>query len=232
MTIDVRIGWRQRVPGWSLFRAVVVWGGVRGSASLYFRCFHKLRHAGLEHIPPDGPLVIVANHVSHLDPPLIGGVIGRRRAVAFMARHTLFDRRWFGAFIRYLGAFPVNRDARGSDAIREAVARVRAGHAGLIFPEGTRQLQDEVGAFKSGFLLLVRRTNASVIPVGIHGTFDAWPKGASRPSPGRAVSIAVGPPVSADELLALEPQAAADLVRERVAGLKAAAKQLHASDRA
>jgi len=220
--------WRQRVPGWSLFRAIVVWGGVRGSASLYYRIFHRMRFEGLEHVPVTGPIVVVANHLSHLDPPLVAAVVGRRRAVAFMARHTLFQSWWFGRFIRYLGAFPVDRDAKGSEAMREAIARVQQGHAGLLFPEGTRQIRDEVGAFKPGFLLLVRRTDAAVIPVGLDGTFDAWPKGAARPKPGVRVAVAVGAAIPAADLAAMSGQNAADLVRERVAELKARAHELRA----
>ena len=220
------VPWRQRVPGWSLFRAVVVWGGVRGSASLYYRFVHRMRFEGLEHVPAEGPIVVVANHVSHLDPPLVAAVVGRRRAIAFMARHTLFSKRWFGAFISYLGAFPVDRDARGSEAMREAIARVEQGHAGLLFPEGTRQLQDEIAAFKPGFLLLVRRTNAAVIPVGLDGTFEAWPKGAPRPKPGTRVAVAVGEPIPAAELEAMGGQAAADLVRARIVALKERARAL------
>ena len=66
---------RRRAPGYTWFRFLIVWGFSRGLVWWFFRLFHRLRRSGLENIPRTGPIVYVANHVSHFDPPLVGCVV-------------------------------------------------------------------------------------------------------------------------------------------------------------
>lgn len=96
-----------------------------------FRGLLRGRTSGKALVPQQGPLVVVANHGSHLDPPLLGHAIGR--PVAFMAKAELFRIPILGALIQACGAYPVKRGASDREAIRTATARLDAGWAIGVF---------------------------------------------------------------------------------------------------
>lgn len=97
----------------------------------------RYRASGREHLPRRGGLLIVANHRSLRDPPVVG-YAATPRLVHYMAKHTLFRSRALAWLIRGLGAFPVVRESADRNAIRTARALLEAGHAVVMFPEGTR----------------------------------------------------------------------------------------------
>ena len=115
------------------------------SALLVFPLFRGLfrgRISGCQNVPMQGPLVVVANHGSHLDPPLLGHALGR--PVAFMAKAELFAVPLLGSLIRALAAYPVKRGASDREAIRTATARLQEGWATGVFLDGTRQADGRV----------------------------------------------------------------------------------------
>jgi 1-acyl-sn-glycerol-3-phosphate acyltransferase len=128
----------------------------------------RLRVNGRENVPKQGPVLIVANHLSLTDPPIIGATIGRR--VAFMAKEELFHN-WLGRiFIRAFGAFSVNRGGFNLDSLRQARRVLKEGNALVMFPEGTRSTDIGLLPGFPGSAMLAHGCKVSVIPVGLHGT--------------------------------------------------------------
>jgi 1-acyl-sn-glycerol-3-phosphate acyltransferase len=182
------------------------------------RAYFRLELRGTEHIPRAGGVVIVPNHQTFADPPLV--TIPVRRPVYYMAWSRLFDIPVFGAAIRLLRAFPVDIDSRDARATREAVRLLQAGEAVMIFPEGERTTDGRVRRFKPGAFRLAVSLGVRVLPVTIIGGHDAWPPGRAVPRP-RPISITYHAPLIADP--GLDPRAAArDLaLRTRAAILSA-----------
>jgi 1-acyl-sn-glycerol-3-phosphate acyltransferase len=130
-----------------------------------FRVLFRGRTSGNTKVPKSGPLVVVANHGSHLDPPLLGHALGR--PVAFMAKAELFSIPILGALIRACGAYPVKRGASDREAIRTATARLQEGWAIGVFLDGTRQADGRVNQPMPGAALLAARSGAPLLPVAI-----------------------------------------------------------------
>jgi len=158
-----------------------------GFAKVAFR----LHIEGQEHIPHTGPVILAANHVSYIDPVIIGTSV--RRPIRFMAKTELFRVPLFGWLIRQFGAFPVNRHRTNLQAFKLATSLLEAGEIVAIFPEGTRG--DGVGLrpAKSGIGLIAARTGAPVVPTFHKGTGKVFPKGAWFPRPYR-IAIKFGTP--------------------------------------
>lgn len=145
-----------------------------------FRLLFRGRTLGNDRVPMQGPVVVVANHGSHLDPPLLGHALGR--PVAFMAKAELFGIPLLGPLIRACGAYPVKRGASDREAIRTATARLQDGWAIGVFLDGTRQKDGRVNHPMPGAALLSARSGAPLLPVAIinsHralGTGQTWPR--------------------------------------------------------
>lgn len=157
-----------------------------------FRLLFRGRTAGNGNVPLDGPLVVVANHGSHLDPPLLGHALGR--PVAFMAKAELFKVPLLGPIIRACGAYPVARGASDREAIRTATDRLEEGWAIGVFIDGTRQRDGRVNAPQAGAALLAARAGVPLLPVAIINSHRALgPGGAGlRLVP---VHIRIGTPI-------------------------------------
>jgi 1-acyl-sn-glycerol-3-phosphate acyltransferase len=159
---------------------------------IVMRLFFGLRSRGTEHIPREGPVLLVANHQSVLDPPLIGGVAPRK--VGFLAKAELFEIPVFGGLIRRLGAQPLRREGADAGALRAALRVLKSGGALLVFPEGTRGEEGVLRPAKPGAGMLAVLGGARVVPVYVSGSGRAWPRG--RRFPRRAkVTVTFGPPL-------------------------------------
>lgn len=180
---------RRRTPVLDVFRPAV------HAAS---RAYFGLRLHGTEHIPGEGALVIVPNHQTYADPPLV--TIPVRRPVHYMAWSRLFDIPVFSGFIRLLRAFPVDIDARDARATREAVRLLQRGAALMIFPEGERTADGHVQRFKPGAFRLAVSLGVPVLPVTIAGGNESWPPGRILPRRGR-ITITYHPILRPDSSL-------------------------------
>ncbi|MBN1909406.1 MAG: 1-acyl-sn-glycerol-3-phosphate acyltransferase [Pirellulales bacterium] len=170
---------------------------VKRSLQLGWTLCYKVRCTGHMNVPREGPVLLVSNHQSHFDPPLVGGCCPR--AVSYMARETLFKSPLFGGLIRSLNAFPIDRDGSGIAGIKETLRRLKRGEAVLVFPEGTRSPDGQIAPFKPGFASLAVRSQATVVPVGLAGAYQAWPRKRNLPGPGR-LYLHYGRPMPPDEL--------------------------------
>jgi 1-acyl-sn-glycerol-3-phosphate acyltransferase len=125
--------------------------------------------AGLERIPREGPLLIVANHLSYLEPPLIATVVPRR--ITFMAGYELWEIGWLSWMLRTMQALPVRRGGTGDlEAIRTALTLLKQGEAVAVFPEGRISESRALLRAKPGVSLLAQRSGAPIVPIGISGT--------------------------------------------------------------
>ncbi len=145
-----------------------------------------------ERVPAFGPVILVANHASYLDPPLIGAAL--KRDIHYLARASLFRHRLFGAVLRAVNCVPVDRE-RGSPAgLKGILQRLRAGGGVLLFPEGTRTFDGRLQPAEAGVGMLVIKSTCPVVPVRLLGTYEAYGRHIKFPRP-RRVSIRFGLPL-------------------------------------
>ncbi len=158
---------------------------------------YRVRCTGIRNIPPKGGVLLVSNHQSVIDPPMVG--ISSPRPVNALSRETLFRIPVLGWLISSLDAIPVDREGMGLGGLRESLRRLKRGEVVLVFPEGTRTSDGEIGPFRPGFTALAARSGAAILPVAIEGAFDVWPRGRRFPRLGR-IHVCYGPPISAEEI--------------------------------
>jgi rhomboid family GlyGly-CTERM serine protease len=153
----------------------------RGSAGLHrvarvvARVFYRLRIRGAEHFPENGPAVIVANHVSYLDPVLIAAACPR--PIRFVMHAPYFRLPVLHHFFRAVGAIPISSARSDPGALRRALHQVREalenGELVCIFPEGRLTRNGDIGPFRPGIERIVRRTPVPVVPVAIAGMWGS-----------------------------------------------------------
>lgn len=180
--------------------------GLRALARLYF----DLELRGTENIPATGAVLVTPNHQTYADPPLV--TIPIRRPVYYMAWRRLFAIPGFGRLIRLCRAFPVDIDAPDPRAMREALRLLHAGEALMIFPEGGRSLDGQVGPFRPGAFRLAVSLGVPVLPVTITGGHECWPPARALPHRGR-ITVIYHPLVYPDAQA--EPREAARQLAER-----------------
>jgi 1-acyl-sn-glycerol-3-phosphate acyltransferase len=190
-------------------------------ARVAFWLLYRLRVVGEVEIPAEGPLIYVANHQSHLDPPAVGS-LACLRPCYFVARASLFAFRPFGAMIAFFGSIPLERDRGGVAGLRSAVRVLERGGCLLLFPEGTRSPDGSLGRFKPGVVLLARKTGASVLPIALDGLHEIWPRGRRLPRLHGRARVMFGKAIGAEELLADGTEAALERLRTEVSALRAA----------
>lgn len=147
--------------------------GVRFLFTIIFRGVFRTRIVGRDRIPRDGGLLIVCNHISLVDPPLLGVVMPR--PVEFMTMAEMFRKPWVAKLLRTIGCFPVDRSRADSGAARESIRRLRAGRCVVIFPEaGIRMTEKSVlggdPLFKPGAGSIALLGQAAILPVIVRDT--------------------------------------------------------------
>ncbi len=206
-------------------RRNVYWRTLQFLLQIFFCLWLRYRARGIEHLPATGGALFLVNHQSFLDPLLVG--LPLTRPVSFLARDSLFRVPVIGHILRNTYVMPINRESASTASLREAIRRIDGGFYVGIFPEGTRTLDGKVGEFKPGFLALMRRTTVPVIPVGIAGAFEAYPKGTPFPFHGK-VRVVFGEAFDRERLDAFVKADEAGLlsfVHERVTECATAAQQ-------
>ena len=170
----------------------------------------RKRYTGLEHVPSGG-FVLAANHVSNLDPFVLGMPLYPQRTVRYMAKAELFTR-WLAPAMRAIGTFPVRRNEPDSDAIRTALEILAAGDVVGMFPEGTRARKGLRKKFApqahTGTARIALKAGVPLVPAAIAGTDRLLRFG--------TISVAFGPPVPMDDLRELPRRRAAEIATERL----------------
>lgn len=204
--------------GWDLSARMFAFG-----ARLLVRALTlgRVRVEGLDRLRSDprmrGPVIVVANHVSNADPPLVGGWLaaGLGRRLAFLAKEQLFRGAW-GRFMLDQGMIPVRAGRSDVDALRQARSVLERGGIIVVFPEGTRSPDGVIGEAFPGAAMLAARPDAWIVPAGVGDTDLLMPRGSRLPRFGTRVTLRFGEPF----------QLALDASLPRRAALEAASEEL------
>jgi 1-acyl-sn-glycerol-3-phosphate acyltransferase len=197
---------RRKIASW--FWYALLWCPCYAISQIWFR----FRFSGKGHVPVEGPVLLVSNHQSNLDPVLVG--IACPRQLKYLARQGLFF--WpFSLWIRSLGAVPIDRERGALSGIRTTLDLLKRQNAVLVFPEGSRTADGNLFPMLPGFCLLARRSGATIVPIGIVGAYEALPRGAvlARPHP---IRLAFGPPISKQQAAELTDAQLTTLVEQRI----------------
>ena len=178
-------------------RDTLIYSFMQILAVFIVRLLLSLKCHGIRNVPRRGGVLLVCTHQSHLDPMIYGANLPRQ--VSYFAKAELFENRHFSAFIRALHAFPVRRGEADVGAMKEAIRRLKAGCALVVFPEGTRSIDGSIKPLEAGVGLIARRAGVPVIPAIVDGSYKVLPKGARFPRP-QKVAVMYGKPLDVDGL--------------------------------
>jgi 1-acyl-sn-glycerol-3-phosphate acyltransferase len=151
-----------------------------------FQVYFQGKIHGLEKVPKSGPVIIVSNHASYYDPPIVAAGMGR--PVSYMAKAELFNNPTFDRLLQLYGAYPVSRGTADLSAIRSALRYLDNGWAAGVFLEGTRTPDGKINNPKRGAALLAAKAKAPLLPVSVWGSEKILEKGSQVP---RRVPITV-----------------------------------------
>ena len=198
----------------------------------------SLRCGGHDQVPKRGGALLIANHQSYLDPLVVG--LAARRHLTFLARKGLFTcNELFGRFLTSVNCVPVDQEGVATEGLKTTIEHLKAGRAVLVFPEGERSASDNMLPLKPGIHLIIRRTMVPIIPVGIAGAFDAYPRTAFVPKfspiflpPTRAsVATVVGKPLDPHRYAKMSREEALTELFDKILEMKMAAERLRRKPR-
>ncbi len=169
---------------------------------LILKPLYRMEVVGKENIPKEGPVIICSNHISNLDPPMVG--ITATRDVHFLAKEELFEKPWLAKLMTHLNAFPIKRGMSDRQALRQALSLLKNGKTLGLFPEGTRSKTGKLGEGLSGIGFFALRSEATVIPCAVIGPYKI----------GKRLKIVYGPPIEMNKLR--EDKVSAKTVTEKI----------------
>ncbi|MGH2541545.1 MAG: lysophospholipid acyltransferase family protein [Ardenticatenaceae bacterium] len=132
------------------------------------RMFADYKVEGKEHVPEKGPLLVVANHQSNFDPPVLGASVPRR--LWFLAKDGIFVNEVADWFLESYGAYPLSRGSFDPAALKWVLRKLEQGEAVAIFPEGTRSQGQGMRKALPGVARIALRTKVPIMPIAITGT--------------------------------------------------------------
>ncbi len=158
---------------------------IRGETMTWYRLFQliltlfahavaRLEVVGRENIPKTGPFILVANHQSFLDPIIVQVLC--RRPLHTLAKSTQFTGRFMGWFMPRSNAIPTRRYRIEPQAVRVVLRRLAEGEAVGVYPEGERSWDAQLQPFRRGTIRLLLKSGVPVIPCGLSGAYDVWPR--------------------------------------------------------
>jgi putative phosphoserine phosphatase/1-acylglycerol-3-phosphate O-acyltransferase len=179
-----------------------------------------------ENLPADGPVIVVANHRSYIDPFVLGlAVAPRGRPLRFLAKRELFDAPVVGQLMRAVGSVRVDRSTKSDEPLEEAATALEAGEVVVVLPQGTiprgKEFFEPKLKGRWGAARLAAMTKVPVVPFGLWGTEHVWPRSHRLPHVWNVVDPPVvrvrsGPPV---ELLYRSPRADTERVMAAISDL-------------
>jgi 1-acyl-sn-glycerol-3-phosphate acyltransferase len=130
---------------------------------------HRIRIEGRENVPATGCL-IVANHVSYLDPTTVGWAVPRE--IYYLGRKTLFRPPFWNWFLPMCNVLPIDRDGHDIGGLRRIIRMLKENHDVLLFPEGTRSPDGTMQEPEPGAGLVALKAGVPILPVRVFGTFE------------------------------------------------------------
>jgi 1-acyl-sn-glycerol-3-phosphate acyltransferase len=168
-------------------------------SNLVAKLYLRRRVVNPEKLAEPGGCLVVANHTSFLDPPIMGSAFPY--PIYFVARKTLMSNAFAKFIFRYCQTIPIDQSKLQYSVLKRVVKRVQEGEKVLIFPEGERTRDGKMkerGA--TGVGLLIAKTKEPVLPIRMFGAYESMPRGANFPKPGR-LTLVVGERVDMSDLL-------------------------------
>ena len=173
-----------------------------------------------ENIPVTGPVMLIANHQSNLDPVFLS--CGNPRRMFAMGKSELFESRLSGWFYGGLGAFPIHRGKPDRKGLKKILELFYQGYLVLVFPEGGRNHNPGLGPLEPGVVFLADLTDTPILPAGITGSGRIIPSGKKLPR-FHTVRVKFGRPFRLDEICpraeaktAAEKRKRTEMIMERV----------------
>lgn len=178
--------------------------------SLIFYPLYRIKVIGKENIPKKGPVLICSNHISNMDPPVVG--ITSSRDIYFMAKGELFENVFLKTLLTNINAFPVKRGLADRNALRKGISILNDGKTLGLFPEGTRSKNGEVGEALAGAGFFALRADAVVVPCAIIGPYKAF----------KQLTVVYGKPMNLNDYREKKSSAkeVADVIMEEIKILK------------
>ncbi|SCG83359.1 1-acyl-sn-glycerol-3-phosphate acyltransferase [Proteiniborus sp. DW1] len=164
-----------------------LYGFARGLLLVIFRLAFRIELQGIENIPDKGKVIVCSNHVSVLDPIIVG--ISIPRQIHFMAKKELFQNKFLSSLLGKLGAFPVDRDGADLAAIRNSLKVLKCDNVLGIFPEGTRKKDEDADNAKPGIAMISIKGKAPIIPIYIDTEYKLF----------RKTRVIIGKPIILEE---------------------------------
>ncbi|WP_226579384.1 lysophospholipid acyltransferase family protein [Halobacillus litoralis] len=170
--------------------------------SVIFYPMYRIKVIGKKNIPKEGPVIICSNHISNIDPPVVG--ITSSRNIYFLAKEELFKNPVIGGILKKVHAFPIKRGMRDRNALRKGLDILKEGHALGLFPEGTRQKNGEIGQGLAGAGFFALRSEAAIVPCAIVGPYEKF----------KPLKVVYGEPIDMSEYR--KQKASAQVVTDRI----------------
>ena len=202
-----RVSWQKRL----------FYYAARLPVNLFFMICYGVRFYGGNHLPENGAVVLISNHQSHFDPPLLAA--GLHRRLNFLARKSLFKFKPFAWLIDMLDAIPLDIEGIGFTGIKESIKRLRNGEIILVFPEGARTWDGEIAPFLQGSLVLAQRTKSAILPAAISGCYEVFPRTQKYPVLWGRIRVVYGKLITYEEIKDLTEEDLRHLCETRVAEL-------------
>jgi len=181
----------------------------------YLHLFHQLEMEGFDNVPPRGPLIVVVNHASLLDVPVLM-VVDPYPDTATIVKASMFNMPVVSWFLRQWGAIPVERQGRDSSSVRRMLGVLRDGGVMAVAAEGTRTRSGHLAPTNPVLARIAAGANVPVLPVGIRGSYEALPPGAKLPRPKKIV-VRVGKPFRFEK--GTDASVAAQRIQNEIAAL-------------
>ncbi|HXE51633.1 MAG TPA: lysophospholipid acyltransferase family protein [Tepidisphaeraceae bacterium] len=201
LALSERMRSERRESGFIETAAHLAWWAAVGG---YLKTIHRLRVEGREHLPEDGPFVLVSNHQSHLDALVLASQLPWRlrvRTYPIAAADTFFESPLKSAFAAAaINALPMSRGRAGVHALqtlRDRLANERCIY--ILFPEGTRSRDGLMGPFKPGVGMFLAGTSVPAVPCHLIGTFEALAPRRHVPRPVR-ITLRIGKPMTFEQM--------------------------------